>query len=337
MQDQAIASDGPLADVLQDDDAPTHVACSPLHVLASASLKQPLRTASTQESNEPTPQRRRLSSEDENKARARSSAPARPVTRSQPQSPFAVLLGRAVYVPQRPRSVLPEAGPRKHIEQEAPRTHMGRKTQAKAQRNQRYAVALQVQEEKQAEAQRQQEACLRQTCLSDSFDGRSQACREGRPSRSDHAACAVGTPSSGSLRSALDHSAHVPSHAETGVGTAECKAQPLRCLDTHAGLVAGVARPPLRSVQPAQRSSPGVGSQCPLAAADANDQLAFADMAAQPCVGIVGNVLANLRRSDKPLSPEPLQPNWSRNLLDGLPSAQPSLRKDLLSGLTQVQ
>jgi hypothetical protein len=68
---------------------------------------------------------------------------ARPSTRSQ-QSPFTLLLGRNVHVPRRPRSVLNDYEPRKRVELEAPRRHMGRKTQAKALRNRRYTAALQA-------------------------------------------------------------------------------------------------------------------------------------------------------------------------------------------------
>jgi hypothetical protein len=103
----------------------------------------------------PTPLRHRLSGA---LARPRTaSRSTRPTTRAT-QSPFSVILGRAVHVPQRPRSVLRDCSPRKRLELEAPRQHMGRKTQAKAMRNRRYAAALQALERSQQEQRREGEA-----------------------------------------------------------------------------------------------------------------------------------------------------------------------------------
>ena len=66
---------------------------------------------------------------------------SRPTTRSH-QSLFATILGKPVHVHTRPRSQLIDFQQHRRMEQEAPRQHMGRKTQSKAKRNSRYANAL---------------------------------------------------------------------------------------------------------------------------------------------------------------------------------------------------
>ena len=78
----------------------------------------------------------------------------RPSTRANP-SPFSLLLGRPTRVPRRVRSQRHRHGGegRVRVELEAPREVLGRKTQAKAMKNRRYAAALQAFERSQ-DAQR---------------------------------------------------------------------------------------------------------------------------------------------------------------------------------------